>query len=426
MLPLVRIVSTGSEITQGLYADTNAQRLSRLLLERGFKVIGHAAAPDDPALIRKAIADAMPGIDLIVMTGGLGPTEDDVNRDVIAELLGLELVRDTRAEEMLRKRFATRNIPMPERNVVQAMLPAGCVPLYNHWGTAPGFFIAAGGTHPALLALPGPSSEWKPMIEAALQDELAGQFPGRPIRATHTMHVAMIAESVVNQALRDLFTWDRRVELGLLAHRGNIRIRLIATESTAEAARALINQLRALILERIPAELIHTEGPETATPAAAALDMLRRQGRRLAIAESCTGGGIAQAITDVPGCSDVFAAGWVTYCNEAKTRDLGVPAALIDTHGAVSEEVALAMACGARQRAGADVALSVTGIAGPAGGTPEKPVGTVWFGCASAERAIARRYQFSGDRDAIREWSVNQGLELLRRFIAGVDPARGL
>ncbi len=421
--PRVRLISTGSEITQGLYPDTNAQALSRLLFENGFRVIGHAAAPDERPLIRRAIADAFPDCDLIISTGGLGPTEDDVNREVIAELYGLPLEKNTRAEAMMRDRFSARGIPMPERNVVQALIPREAIILYNHWGTAPGFLIPAHDEKPAFAALPGPPSEWKPMLERALEQHLGPLFPARPRREGYTLHLAMVPESLVNQALADLFAPTDAQELTILASRGHIRLRIIATETASNPTAQTIDALRSRIVQRLGRESIFAEGPDpNDTLPAALLRLFQSHHRTLALAESCTGGWVAKALTDVPGSSETLLAGWVTYSNAAKQRDLSVPADLLETHGAVSEPVVRAMAEAARRLAGADYSLAISGVAGPGGGSPEKPVGTVWFAVAGPDGTTARRRLFKGDRESVRGWSVIQGIEFLRRALLRIDP----
>lgn len=420
-LPRVRIISTGSEITQGLYSDTNAQRLSLFLFEKGLRVVGHGAAPDDPALIRQAIEEATRVCDLVVMTGGLGPTDDDVNRDVIAAVYGLGLERDERAVAMMRERFAARGREMPERNLVQAMIPSGATVLHNHWGTAPGFVVPAQGGLPRLVALPGPSSEWQPMIEAAWNDGHIHPGGATVVRLVHTLYVYTIPESTINHLVSGIPFLGEDSEATILAHRGQIRLRLITNGESEAEARARLELLRNEAVRRIGADFIAGEGTEPLTPASVVLSLLRERGRTLALAESCTGGWIAKSVTDVAGSSETLLAGWVTYSNAAKERDLAVPAGVLSRHGAVSEQVVRAMAEGARQRAGSDFALSVSGVAGPGGGTAEKPVGTVWFGLAGEGRTEARQAVFPGTREAVREWAVTQGLEFLRRFVLGLD-----
>ncbi|MCC7391163.1 competence/damage-inducible protein A [Candidatus Sumerlaeota bacterium] len=420
--PRVRLISTGSEITQGMYADSNAQRLSVTLFERGFRVVGHAAAPDDFAAILSAIRDAAAHSDLIIITGGLGPTEDDLNRDVIAQWSNQPLHKDDRAEEMIRERFRRRGREMPLDNVRQAFIPRHATILHNHWGTAPGFLISADEQRPALLALPGPPSEWQPMLAAALDGPLGHAFPDRPRRSIYSLHLAMIPESTVNGCIRDLFAGQPGCELTILASRGHIRLRIAATSATDAENEQNTRRLRDAIAQRIPPEFIFAEGPGDQTLPASLVALFRQQQKTIATAESCTGGWIAKDLTDVPGSSQVFKAGWVTYSNDAKIRDLTVPPTILDRHGAVSEPVVRAMAEGAREKSGADFALSVSGVAGPDGGSEEKPVGTVWFAVASPQGTTAIKYLFNGDRETIRSFATIQALELLRRALLKIPP----
>ncbi len=418
-----RILSTGTEITQGLYADSNAQGISRVLLDEGIRVIGHRAVPDDARLIREALVESFAAVDLLIMTGGLGPTEDDVNREVIADVLDRPLLRDDLAVEMIADRFANRGVELPVRNLVQADLPAGCVPLYNHWGTAPGFFVPATEGTPALMALPGPRHEWRPMLAEAIPALFDQAFPHRGRRTVTTLHVAMTPESMLNELLTDFFRDPPTgCELTILAHLGHVRLRLVAAGGDPEEARARLDAFRDEVADRVGREVIFAEGTETANLAEVVVGAYGEVGRTVALAESCTGGWIAKSLTDVAGSSGVLRAGWVTYGNEAKVRELGVEPETIERHGAVSAETARAMAVGARERAGTDVAVAVTGVAGPGGGTERTPVGTVWFAVADGNGAVALQRRFPGARDSVREFAMRQGLELLRRNLLGVDP----
>lgn len=416
--PRTYIISTGSELMQGLYPDTNAQGLSLRLLGAGFRVIGHSAVGDSRERLFAALLFASQDSDLIVMTGGLGPTDDDVSRFAVAELYGRQLHRDARALSMIEERFTRRGIPMAEGNAVQAMIPEGATVLYNHWGTAPGFLIRSGKTRPALMALPGPPAEWKPMLEEALSGPLDELFPARESRDVYTLHLAMTPESIAADALRGVIGEHANgSEVTILAHRGHVRLRLLASDAET------LRELREEIYSRIGRQLVFAEGLPEVSIAQGGFALLRERRQTLALAESCTGGWLGKAITDIPGSSEVLLAGYITYSNEAKQRDLGVPEELLATHGAVSEATVRAMAQGALHRAGTDWAVAVSGVAGPGGGTEDKPVGTVWFAVASrTEETIARHRLFQGTRDAVREWSVNQAFELLRRAMLGIDP----
>ncbi|CAN5381286.1 competence/damage-inducible protein A [soil metagenome] len=414
-----RIISTGSEILQGLYADTNAQKLSQILFREGFRVVGHRAAPDDRELIAEAISESRHDCDLIVMTGGLGPTADDVNRDIIAEVFGVSLDENSDAVKMMRDRFAKRGIEMPAGNLVQAMIPRGAITLLNHWGTAPGFIVRGA---PALIALPGPPKEWMPMLERAIADHFPALFANRPARGAHTLHIALAPESTVAAAVSDLFEARDGRELTILAARGVIRLRLIASGETSAVVAEKLAAFRELILARVGSQAVFSDGPEECSTARALFELLKRRGETLALAESCTGGGVGRAITEFAGSSAVLKAGWVTYSNESKMRELGVSESILAAHGAVSEETARAMAEGARRVAGTTHAIAVTGIAGPDGGSEEKPVGTVWFAVACPGGTVALRRRFNGDRAFIREMSETQACEFLRRKILGIDP----
>ncbi len=418
MIPRARVLSTGSEILQGLYADTNARDLSRVLLEQGIRVVGHAAAPDIHEELRRALEYSTQGCELVVITGGLGPTEDDLTRHAVSEIWNLPLDHFPIAERMMRRRFKNRNYEMPERNLIQAKLPRGCVPLYNHWGTAPGFALQPMNSLPALIALPGPPNEWKQMLDRAFASVLSKLFPDRVHSALHNIIVGGMPESALNERLRGLFySEDDQCDLTILANRGFLRLRLLAFGDTTDIAETRLKAFREKVLTRFNNQLIAFEGTGEPNLSVAIFELLRKRNATLALAESCTGGMIASAITDIAGSSEVFLAGWITYTNEAKARDLGVPAYLIEEHGAVSSEVVEAMARGALEKSGADYALSVSGIAGPTGGTPEKPVGTVWIGIASRDRVASFHNRFPGDRESVRTWTLHTALEQLRRFV---------
>ncbi|MCC6547896.1 CinA family nicotinamide mononucleotide deamidase-related protein [Candidatus Sumerlaeota bacterium] len=420
--PRVRLISTGSEITQGMYADSNAQRLSVILFDKGFRVVGHAAAPDDFDTILAAIEDAAPRADLVIMTGGLGPTEDDLNRDVISRWCNQPLVENREAEAMIRERFRKRGREMPPDNARQAFIPREATILLNHWGTAPGFLVPAAEHRPALLALPGPSSEWMPMLAESLGGPLHAAFPHRPRRSIYSMHLAMVPESTINGRIRDLFANQPGCELTILASRGHIRLRIAATGPRDDENQANTRRLRDLLATRLGEPFLFAEGPGDQTLAAALVALFRQHQKTLATAESCTGGWIAKELTDVAGSSQVIKSGWVTYSNDAKIRDLTVSPAILGAHGAVSEPVVRAMAEGARAKSGADYAVAVSGIAGPDGGSYDKPVGTVWFAVASPSGTFAARRLLGGDRESVRSFATIQALEFLRRALLNIDP----
>jgi len=417
--PTCIVMSTGTEILQGLYADANAMEISRLLLAGGFKVIGHQAVPDDRLMSVASLKIALKSCDFVIMTGGLGPTEDDLTRFVVAEVFETTLDNHPRAEKLIRARFEARGIPVPESNLVQAMIPAGAHMLSNYKGTAPGFFFDPAGGRAAFLAMPGPPSEWPPIFEKALLRHMNRVFPSRPVRLVHTIHIAMAPESIVNEALIDLFQADPRLSITILANLGAVRLRLIASGSTSESARMLIDEYRGIIRQRLGDAMIFAEGPPEVPLSEVVVNELATQRATVALAESCTGGMISSALTDHPGSSAVFCEGFTVYSNASKMRLLGVPEGVLTQHGAVSEQCAEAMAVGARNKTGATYALSVTGVAGPAGGTEDKPVGLVYFGLAGPSGITVLKKRFPGDREQIRAWATIQGLDMIRRAVQG-------
>lgn len=422
------IVSTGSEILQGLYADTNARLLAEHLSALGIGVTAVAAAPDDPAQFEATLRFAASQSDLVVVSGGLGPTEDDVNRDVFARVFGAPLVLDPTAVEKMRARFAARGRTMNERNIVQAMVPAGCTVFQNEWGTAPGYFLPPaaerGVSEPGvpaagLIALPGPPREMAPMLEACALPILRGRAAGEAFVLTRTVHTFGVPESDLNEQTRDLFRSHPDVTYTILAKGYGVDFRITARAATRGEAEALVNRFDATTRERVGRECV--VGADGDTMASVVGAMLRARGATVCTAESCTGGLVAKLLTDIPGSSAYLVQGAVTYANEAKVRMLGVGRDTLAAHGAVSAEVAREMAAGARASAGTDYALALTGIAGPDGGTPEKPVGLVFLALAAADGVRVVRQVWLGDREQIRTWAALAALDLLRKKLAAEE-----
>ncbi len=418
--PRIWIISTGTEILQGHYPDTNAQWLSRELLAMGLQATRHTAISDDPEALRDGLALAAQQADLILMTGGLGPTADDLNREIVAETFGRKLIEDARALEEIRERFEKRGRKMPPSNVVQALIPEGAEVLYNAWGTAPGFYLRPMETSPSqatLVALPGPPREMNPMFKTLARPLIIRDFSAsrRELR-TLTLHTVGLPESHINERIRDLFGADPRVNVALLAGKWRVDVRLTLQAATPEEDDQLAAEWRDEILERVGPDNVF--GFDETGFEESVGQLLRERKQTLATAESCTGGLIAKRMTDTAGSSDYFLEGFVTYSNQAKIGRLGVPKDLIETHGAVSAEVAEAMAIGAKKVSGADWALSVTGIAGPGGGSAEKPVGLVYFGWVTPEGEVrSKRIMGFTDRAANRELASVTGLDILRRAI---------
>jgi nicotinamide-nucleotide amidase len=428
--PIIWIVSTGTEILQGHYPDRNAQWLSARLLELGLAVARHMAVPDNRAALHAALALAAREADLVVTTGGLGPTGDDLNRFVMSEIWGAPLELEEKSLGRIRARFKRRGRQMPPSNEVQAHLPRGAIVLDNDEGTAPGFYLrpAVNTVRATLLALPGPPREMRPMFEHGGAPLVLEDFAaGRRVRRTLTFHTIGLAESWIDQRVRDCFDADARVNFALLAALGKVDIRLTLMGGDADDNAALEAQWRETIHGRIGAENIYGENETTLESAVGAL--LRERRQSLATAESCTGGMLAGRVTDAPGASDYFREGFVTYANDAKMARLGVSESLLREHGAVSAPVAAAMARGALAASGATWALSVTGIAGPGGGTAEKPVGLVYFGLAGPlggeDNVRTLRHVFLGGRDDVRAQAAQAALNILRLALLGAPLEAG-
>ena len=478
-MSIAAILSTGTEILQGHYADTNAQWLSAKLTALGITVQRHVATPDRPDDIADALAYLVERHDLVIMTGGLGPTEDDLTRQAVCKVFGTELAEDARAWKMIEDRFALRGGRPPESNRVQCLIPRSARALYNLWGTAPGFVIETPGFLGAMepcssrrgakegasmacalqdersgssrgtslcrlfAALPGPPRENRPMFDKYLERILARRFGGGLLTRITTLHTFGISESALNDCLCPLFEEIGHAPdrvLAFLAGEARVDVRLTVRATTRRALAAAERPLLTRIRRLLPRDCIYGRNDDTLESVASAL--LRQRGLKLAVAESCTGGLIAKRLTDLAGSSDILLEGWVTYSNPAKRRRLGVRAATLRRHGAVSSETAREMALGALRESGADVAVAVTGIAGPSGGTPEKPVGLVWYGLAwkdpigsrggkagrqrteskagNRRRAIrveTFRTCFPSGREMVRLFASHRALDLVRRLL---------
>ena len=411
----VAVVSTGTEILQGLYADTNARHLAEQLTLLGMEVVSTAAAPDDEAQVEAALRFAAAHADLVICTGGLGPTEDDVNRGAFARVFGVRLVHDEAAAERMRARFAARGRTMPDRNLVQALVPEGAVVFQNDWGTAPGFYLPVGdGRAAALIALPGPPKEMIPMFARSALPILRGLAgAGGAFVRTRTIHTFGVPESDLNERVRELFRSDPAVKFTILAKGYGVDFRVTARAAGEAEMNRLIAAHEDEVRRRVGERDIY--GADDDTMASATVGLLLKRGMTIATAESCTGGLVAKLLTDIAGSSATMLGGVVAYANAAKVALLGVREETLARHGAVSAEVAEEMAQGARRVTGADIGVSLTGVAGPGGGTPDKPVGLVYIGLATPQRSFATRTQFLGDRDQVRTLAALAALNLVRR-----------
>ena len=405
------VLATGDELIHGALLDTNSKFLAGELERLGVEVRRLTVTGDAPGPMRAAIAEACGRADVVIATGGLGPTLDDRMRDVVAEVAGGPLWFDEASWRQVQDWLLNRGRPVPDSNRRQATFPPGAQPIVNPIGTAPGFAVTLGRGR--FFALPGVPREMKAMLAASVLPEVAA-MPGLTPLAQQWLRVLGPSEAALGERIERFMVADRNPAVGITASGGLLTVRIVGTAASADAAAAAC-EATAAELRPLLGDWLFAEGafdlPELV------LQRLRAQGRTLALAESCTGGLIAKALTDVAGSSDVLMGGVVAYSNASKTALLGVPAELVTTHGAVSEPVAAAMAAGARARFAADVAIATTGVAGPGGGSPQKPVGTVCFGIADATgaRAWTARIPDLG-RTFVRERAVFElWRELLRR-----------
>ena len=375
----IEILNTGTELMLGNTVNTHAAWLGRELFQLGLRIARQTTVPDGEA-IREAIGESVARADVLIVTGGLGPTSDDLTKEIAAEVLGLELRTDAAALAALEAFFAMRGRPMADANRKQALVPAGADVLANPNGTAPGIHIPPrlnGRDNCAVFLLPGPPRELYPMFHAEVVPRLRDLTGEAAVPAALELKFTGIGESDFHQGIDARLAQVPGLEYGYCASIGEVDLRLIGTPE------ALVRG-RAIAMERFTPCLVSDDG---ASLGEVVVRLLTARHRVLATAESCTGGLIAHRITNVPGASAVFTHGFVTYSNKAKRGLLGVSADALVAHGAVSETVACQMAAGALRVSGADIAVAVTGIAGPAGGTPEKPVGTAWIGLATPDAA---------------------------------------
>ncbi len=404
----VEVLNTGTELLLGSVINTHTRLFAEALFPLGLRIARQVCVPDgDP--IRQALAETFGRADIVLITGGLGPTTDDITRELTAELLGLTLTHDPEIERAIAERFARRKMILSPRNLRQAQRPPESTVLWNPHGTAPGLYLPPLGNPPSphIFLLPGPPSELRPMVENYVAPMIAKWAPHSDL-AMRVWRTAGMGESRVEELVgEELLALG--VELGYCARPGEVEVRVIGSAEQLERAGAVIHA-------HLAASIVSTD---QRTLEKVIVDTLTERKATLAIAESCTGGGIAHRITNVPGASAVFVEGFVTYSNEAKTRALRVPAELIATHGAVSEPIALAMAEGARTVSGADFAISTTGIAGPGGGSEEKPVGTVFIAVAAkGAPTLVEKHYFPSGRDRFKELTTQTALDLLRRSLA--------
>ena len=401
----VEIVNTGTELLLGSVLNTHLAFFGRELFPLGLRIAKQVTVPDGDR-IRSALIESFASADIVLVTGGLGPTSDDVTREIAAEITGRALRLDPAVQKAIEERFRSRGLVMTDRVMRQALVPAGAKVLPNRNGTAPGLYLRESDSNPHTFLLPGPPRELQPMFLHEVIPWLRKILPpsGEEIQE-QIYRLVGIGESQVEALVGDGLEKIDDLELGYCARPGEVDLRCIGPRAALAQAEGVV--------EPVLGEYIATRDNRSLEQVV--IELLIAKKATIATAESCTGGFIAHRLTNVPGASEVFVQGFVTYANEAKARALGVDAALIERHGAVSREVAAAMAIGARRNAQTDFAISTTGIAGPGGGTAQKPVGTVYLAVASSDGCEVLHRRFNTDRETFKWMASQTAIDLLRR-----------
>lgn len=413
---ITELISVGTEILLGNIVNTNSAYLSEKCALLGLSVYYQDVVGDNEGRMRDVIRTALDRSDVVILTGGLGPTEDDITKEVTADLMGMPLKEDSHSRKLIDKYLKEYEKNNPQRRITknnykQAMVPEGAIVLDNHNGTAPGLILEKKGK--TAILLPGPPNELKPMFEEYVVPYLQKNQP--EIIVSQMVKISGIGESQVAEEIQDLIESQTNPTIAPYAKTGEVHLRVTASAENEKACRKLIKPVVKELKKRFGENVFATD--ESKTLEEAVIDLLKEKDLKLSLAESLTGGMIAQRIVNVSGASEVFGYGFVTYSNKAKHKCLGVKKRTLKEQGAVSAKCAREMAKGACKASGADISISVTGLAGPGGGTKETPVGTVFMGCCYKGKAIAKGFHFTGNRMRIREQTTAHALAMLRDCI---------
>lgn len=414
------IISIGDELLIGQVVNTNQAYIAEKLNSVGIDAVRMTTVGDNETMILSAFEDAYANHDVVTVTGGLGPTHDDVTRSAVCKFFNTDLVVNQEALERIRSLFASRGLQLLKINEEQALVPRGCIAIQNRHGTAPGYFFERQGKF--FIVMPGVPFEMKPMMEEFVLPFFVERKGGIIIQH-RTLKTTGIAESFLAQLLGttdDFFPSGSGISLAYLPSPTGVRLRITVKSTSQDDAASTIREVEAKIRQKAEKYIYGVDHEELEHVLGR---LLTERKMTIAVAESCTGGLIADRLTDVPGSSNYLERGMITYSNKSKIVELGVPASLIEQHGAVSREVAEAMAFGIRTKANTDIGLSTTGIAGPTGGTPEKPVGLVWIGYSDWDKTLALRFNFGADRRRVKERAAQAGLELVRRKLLKLEDA---
>ncbi len=407
----VELIAVGTELLLGNIVNTNAAYLAQQCAGLGLSCFYQTVVGDNEERLAHTLETALDRSDIVIMSGGLGPTQDDLTKETAAKVLGKELYMDEHTKERIREYFTKRKIELTDNNWKQAMIPDGAIVVDNANGSAPGVIMEADGKR--VILLPGPPNELVPMFEESIYPYLSGIEPG--VIYSQTVKLCGIGESKAETMAADLITGQDNPTIATYAKTGEVHLRITAKAPAAKEAKKLIKPVVKELKTRFGMNVYTTD--ESVTLEQAVVELLLANHLTVTTAESCTGGLLSAKLTNVPGVSEVFKTGHVTYSNKAKHKLLGVKKPSLDKYGAVSENVAKEMAKGAAAASKADVSVAITGIAGPDGGSDEKPVGLVYIACSVCGKIKVKEYNFSGNRNKIRESSVTAALTMMRQCI---------
>jgi nicotinamide-nucleotide amidase len=406
------IVAIGTELLLGKTINTNVSYLGKKLVSLGIDLFYETTVDDNEIRLYTVLKRALHRSDVVITTGGLGPTVDDITLEIISQVIQKRLILNHAVLKNIREHFHRRQIAMPKENVRQALIPEGAKPLKNELGTAPGLIMSL--EKKVLIALPGPPAEMKPMVERDAAPYLAKKFPANWVILSRLVKTTGLAESQVNQKVKDILNAKPPLNVGIYAHTEGVDLNITAKAKSKRQAEKLIKQIETKIRSRLK-EYIYGQDAQSLEEVVA--KTFKAKKKTIAIAESCTGGLISKRLTNISGSSQYFLLGIVAYSNQSKQFLLGIPQETLKKFGAVSKEVAYLLAVNIKQLAKTDLGLGVTGIAGPKGGTKEKPVGSVFIALATPRKILSRELHLHGDRNALRMRASQAALEMVRRYL---------
>lgn len=406
------VICIGNEIVRGYINNTNAQHISKTLSCIGIKPTCHIAIPDDPQAIIRSIRKSLGDANIVILTGGLGPTVDDLTLECISSALDRKLILSNMVANHIRRHFKNRRLKMPRNNLRQALIPEGAKPILNNIGTAPGLIIPIGKK--ILIALPGVPFELYPMLESAILPYLKKTFRPNKIIRSRLVRITGLPESKVNAKIEDILSIKKNgVEMGIYPHPEEITVRITVSGRNKNEIDSTIKKIEKRIGSRLKNYIFGYDDEKLEEIVG---KMLQKTQKTLSIAESCTGGLLADRITDVPGSSKYFKIGTILYSNEAKNQILRIPLKIVKKYGAVSRQVAILMAKNIRLLSKTDLGIGITGIAGPSGATGKKPVGLVYIAASSNEKTICKQFHFLGQRHIIKYKATQAALNMIRQF----------